>query len=145
MVALMLGALLGIERELVGKESAGMRTEMLVSGGAAIFSMTALTLPYLMATSEQTLNSIIASGGFFNMAANIVVGVGFLGAGLIIKTNDHPHGVTTAALVWATAAIGMLAGVGLEAFAAVAAIIIAVLLYVLRKISIAQKMEEKES
>ena len=79
------------------------------------------------------------------MAANIVVGVGFLGAGLIIKTNDHPHGVTTAALVWATAAIGMLAGVGLEAFAAVAAIIIAVLLYVLRKISIAQKMEEKES
>ena len=63
-VALVLGAIFGVERELIGKE-AGMRTEMLVSGGAAIFAMAALSLPYIVATSPENMNSIIAGGGFF--------------------------------------------------------------------------------
>ena len=70
--------------------------------------------------------------------ANIVVGIGFLGAGLIIKTNDHIHGVTTAALVWATAAIGVLAGIGLIQFAAAAALILALLLFFLRKLKVSE-------
>jgi putative Mg2+ transporter-C (MgtC) family protein len=144
-VALVLGAILGVERELVGKGEAGIRTEMLVSVGSAIFSMVALSLPYIVATSPENLNSIIASGGFLGTIASIVVGIGFLGAGLIIKTNDHPHGITTAALVWTTAAIGVLVGVGLICFAACVTVLLAILLYLLRGIDIAKKTAEGKS
>lgn len=137
-VALVLGAILGVERELIGKE-AGVRTEMLVAGGAALFTMAALAIPYVVATSPENLNAIIASGGFLGMAANVVIGIGFLGAGLIFKANDHPHNVTTAALVWMTAALGVLVGIGLMSFAATATVLLAVLLYVLRDIDIAKR------
>ena len=72
------------------------------------------------------------------MIANIVVGIGFLGAGLIIKTNDHARGITTAALVWTTAAIGVLAGIGVNQFAITAAVIITLLLYVFRKLAVSE-------
>ena len=134
-VALVLGALLGLERELVGKESAGIRTTMLVTSGAAIFTMVGLVLPYIVtAGGAGNLADVLAhNSGFLSVIANIVVGVGFLGAGLIIKTDNHPHGVTTAALIWMAAAIGVLAGTGLLAFGAAATIVIALLLYILRK------------
>jgi putative Mg2+ transporter-C (MgtC) family protein len=138
-VALVLGAVLGIERELVKKDEAGIRTEMLVAAGSALFAMASLSLPYLVATSPETLNALISNGGFLGMVAGVTSGIGFLGAGIIIKINDHPHGVTTAALVWTTAAIGVLAGIGLTEFAAVSAISLAVILYLLRKIDIAAK------
>ncbi len=134
-VALVLGALLGLERELVGKESAGIRTTMLVTSGASIFTMVGLVLPYIVtAGGAGVLADVLAhNSGFLSVIANVVVGIGFLGAGLIIKTNDHPHGVTTAALIWMAAAIGVLAGVGLLAFGTAAAIVIALLLYLLRR------------
>jgi putative Mg2+ transporter-C (MgtC) family protein len=142
-IALVLGALLGLERELVGKESAGIRTTMLVTSGSAIFSMIALSLPYIVSAQTGNLSSVIASNsGYLGMIGNIVIGIGFLGAGLIIKTNDHPHGVTTAALVWIAAAIGILVGVGLTQFAFAAAVVIALLLYVLRKLNISQSLEK---
>ncbi len=144
-IALVLGAVLGIERELVGKESAGVRTEMLVSGGSALFSIAAFALPYLVTSSPQLQNSIIAGGGFLGAIAGITSGIGFLGAGIIIKIDDHPHGVTTAALVWATAAIGVLVGIGLIGFAATAAALLAIILYVLRRTDIAAKRTAKES
>jgi putative Mg2+ transporter-C (MgtC) family protein len=143
-VALVLGAILGIERELVGKEEAGVRTEMLVSAGAAIFSIVALSLPYLIATSPENLNSIIASGGFLGAIAGVTTGIGFLGAGIIIKIDSHPHGVTTAALVWATAAIGVLVGIGLLEFAAAVAVLLAIILYALRRMDIAAQRAAKE-
>lgn len=142
-IALALGAVLGVERELIGKE-AGVRTEMLVAGGASLFTMAALAIPYIVATSPANLNGIIASGGFLGMASNVVVGIGFLGAGLILKTNDHPHNVTTAALVWMTAALGVLVGIGLLAFAAAATVLLALLLYVLRNMDIAARRAEEE-
>jgi putative Mg2+ transporter-C (MgtC) family protein len=77
------------------------------------------------------------------MIGNIVVGIGFLGAGLIIKTNDQPHGVTTAALIWMAAAIGILVGVGLTQFAFAAAVVIAVLLYLLRRLNVSETLEKK--
>ena len=80
-IALVLGAVLGIERELVGKGEAGVRTEMLVAGGSALFSMAALSLPYIVATSPENLKSIIAGGGFLGTIAGIASGIGFLGAG----------------------------------------------------------------
>jgi putative Mg2+ transporter-C (MgtC) family protein len=121
-IALVLGALLGLERELVGKESAGIRTTMLVTSGAAIFSMIALTLPYIVSAQTGNLSDVIA---------------------LIIKTNDQPHGVTTAALVWAAAAIGILVGIGLTEFAFAAAIVLAALLYLLRKLNVSESLEKR--
>jgi putative Mg2+ transporter-C (MgtC) family protein len=144
-IALVLGALLGLERELVGKGSAGIRTTMLVTSGAAIFSMIALALPYIVSAPTGNLSDVIArNSGFLTMIANIVVGIGFLGGGLIIKTNDQPHGVTTAALVWAAAAIGILVGIGLTAFAFATTIVITILLYLLRKLNVADSLEKKE-
>jgi putative Mg2+ transporter-C (MgtC) family protein len=143
-IALVLGALLGLERELVGKESAGIRTTMLVTSGAAIFSMIALVLPYIVSAQTNNLADVIArNSGYLGMIGNIVVGIGFLGAGLIIKTNDQPHGVTTAALIWMAAAIGILVGVGLTQFAFAAAVVIAVLLYLLRRLNVSETLEKK--
>ncbi len=145
-IALVLGALLGLERELVGKESAGIRTTMLVTSGAAIFTMIALTLPYIVSAQTNNLSDVIArNSGYLGMIANIVVGIGFLGAGLIIKTDNHPRGVTTAALIWTTAAIGTLVGVGLTQFAFTATVIIAILLYLLRKLNLSGDLERENA
>ncbi len=140
-IAFALGALLGLERELVGKEEAGVRTLGLVTAGASMFAMIALSLPYIVSAETGNLADVVArNSGFLTVIANIVVGIGFLGAGIIIKQNDHPRGVTTAALVWAAAAIGALVGIGLIPFAATAAVIVAVLLFLLRKWSAAERM-----
>ncbi len=141
-IAFALGALLGLERELVGKEEAGVRTLGLVTAGASIFAMIALALPYIVSTgSGAALGDVVArNSGFLTVIANIVVGIGFLGAGIIIKQNDHPRGVTTAALVWAAAGIGALAGIGLIPFAVTAAMILAVLVFLLRRWSAAARV-----
>ncbi len=139
-VAMALGALIGLERESVGKE-VGIRTAMIVSAGAAIFSIAGLVLPYLVAISPDALPDIISrNSGFMNVIANIVVGVGFLGAGIIIKSEGHVHGLTSAAVVWITAAVGMLAGLGLLEFATASAFLAAFALYILRKLNIAEKV-----
>lgn len=145
LIALVLGALLGLERELVGKEEAGVRTLGLVTTGASIFAMIAIALPYIVSAGTGNLADVIArNSGFLTVIANIVVGVGFLGAGIIIKQNDHPRGVTTAALVWTAAAIGALVGVGLIWFAVTAAIIITVLLYFFRRLNLGDRMRNAE-
>lgn len=130
-VALVLGALMGLERELAGKE-AGIRTSLIVVGGASIFAMMALITPYLVNSAS--------SGAALAILANIVVGIGFLGAGIILKTDDRIHGLTTAAVVWTTAAVGALAGIGLLKFAAAAAVTFAVILYLLRKLGVVEKI-----
>lgn len=145
LIALVLGAIIGTERELIGKE-AGIRTSMLVCAGAAIFSMVSLSLPYIIALSQQNLLDILArNSGFLPVIANIVVGVGFLGTGLIIKTEGHIHGITTAAIVWVVAAIGMLVGVGLIEFAVFAGLVIPGLLYIMRRMSIIEKVKPEGS
>ena len=141
-IALILGALLGLERELVRKE-AGIRTIMLVTGGASIFAMIALTLPYITAATMGALPDATALNSGFAVLANVVVGIGFLGAGLIIKMNDHPHGVTTAALVWTAAAIGVLVGIGLTQFAFAAAVLLTILLYLLRTLNVSETLEKE--
>lgn len=98
-LALLLGGLIGIERETVEKP-AGFRTHILVSLGAALFTL-------------------ISREGFFGsgadparIASNIVVGIGFLGAGTIFRSGVTVQGLTTAASLWTVAAIGTAAGVG---------------------------------
>ena len=139
LAAMALGAFMGLEREMIGKE-AGVRTSMLVAGGSAIFAIIGINLPYLVSTSPENLPEVIArNSGFLNVIANIVVGIGFLGAGVIIKTEEHVKGLTTAATMWSTAAVGTLAGLGLIKFALLTALIISGLLFLLTRIKIIGK------
>lgn len=140
LVAILLGALIGLEREMSGRE-AGVRTSMLVASGATIFTMIALALPYLVALSPENLAEVIArNSGFLGVIANIVVGVGFLGAGIIVKSGEHVRGLTTAATVWMTAAVGTLVGLGLLNFAAVVTVVSTSSLYFLKKIRAFEKI-----
>lgn len=101
-VAAVLGGLLGMEREHKGK-AAGIRTHMLVAMGSALFVM----------LSQQ---SGIAPADMSRVIQGLIAGIGFLGAGTILK-GEEPNkvqGLTTAAGIWMTSAIGMAAGLGLE-------------------------------
>jgi putative Mg2+ transporter-C (MgtC) family protein len=144
-VATVLGFLIGLERESIGKE-AGVRTDMLVAAGAALFSIVGLSLPYIV--SVGNLPDVVArNSGFLAVIANIVVGIGFLGAGIIVKQGVHVRSVTTAASVWFVAAIGVLCGIGLLVFAGIAAISMVVLLLIFRRLNfllLIEKVEEKE-
>jgi putative Mg2+ transporter-C (MgtC) family protein len=135
-IAIVLGAIIGLERELAGKE-AGLRTDIMVAAGSAIFSMVSIMLPYIIALSPENLTEVIArNSGFLGLMANIVVGVGFLGAGIIVKHGVHVKGLTTAATVWLVAAVGVLCGIGLIQFAAISAVGLTILLTILRRIDV---------
>ena len=108
LVALALGALLGYERESVGA-SAGLRTHMLVALGSALF----ILVPLQAGMAIEDLSRVMQG---------IPAGIGFLGAGAIIKLqNEGIKGLTTAAGIWLTAAVGVAAGMGLEATAILSA------------------------
>ncbi len=135
-LAALLGLIMGVERQFAGKE-AGLRTDMMVAAGAAIFSIVGMSLPYLVAFSPTHLTDIIArNSGFFAVIANVIVGVGFLGAGIIVKQGVHVRGLTTAATIWFVAAIGVLCGIGLLEFAVIAALGMSVTLWISRLPSI---------
>jgi putative Mg2+ transporter-C (MgtC) family protein len=102
-VAALLGASIGFEREVHG-HSAGMRTHMLVAVGSALFTV-------LSIHGFQTV-SPLAPVDPSRVAAQIVAGIGFLGAGAILKDGLSVRGLTTAASMWATAAIGLASGTG---------------------------------
>ena len=107
LVAAALGGLVGLEREL-SDQPAGFRTHILVSLGSALFTMVGA---YGLAAfiPEGTEN---ASFDPMRVAAQVVTGIGFLGAGAIIRQGVNIRGLTTAAALWVTAAIGMAAAVG---------------------------------
>ena len=106
-VAGVLGAAIGFERELRDRE-AGVRTHLLVSIGAALFT---LVSAYAFTDFRYGLESGITLDPT-RIAAQIVTGIGFLGAGAIIRQGFSIRGLTTAAGVWVVAAIGMAAGAG---------------------------------
>ncbi len=131
MVALALGVVMGFEREVIRKD-AGIKTSMLVAGGACLFTLVAISIPYLMTDSAAAAANFAAESTAFNLIANIVVGIGFIGGGIIMKENHHVQGLTTAALIWSTAGIGILAGLGLWQFATLAALLMSLTIYLLR-------------
>lgn len=138
-LAVLLGSLIGVERE-VSRKHAGLRTYALVSLGAALFAI----------LSEETFRVFWKNfGGTPNfdpsrIISQIVVGVGFLGAGMVIFYREKIFGLTTAAGIWVTAAIG--AAVGIRAYgAAVSATILALfILVVLRWCENWMKWSENE-
>jgi len=121
-VAFGLSALIGLERELRQK-AAGLRTHTLVGVGAAL----------IMLVSKYGFTDVLTRGLIIvdpsRVAAQIVSGIGFLGAGLIIVRRDAIHGLTTAATIWLTAGIGMAAGAGLAGLAAAVTALYFVALY----------------
>lgn len=113
-VAMILGVIIGIERTRAHK-TAGMRTYGLVSMGAALFVIISSII-----TEKMLFNSSLDP---LRMASQVVVGIGFLGAGLIILKDDQISGLTTAAGLWITAGIGIAAGFGLYALAIFATVL----------------------
>ncbi|MEN9342247.1 MAG: hypothetical protein RIQ54_503 [Candidatus Parcubacteria bacterium] len=141
-VALAVGVIIGFEREAIGKE-AGIRTLMSIAAGAALFTIIALQLPFVFGEFATPSEIISRNGGFFAVIANIVVGIGFLGAGVIIKNQDHVHGLTTAAVAWTTAALGIFAGLGMHRFALSASALLAIILYILKSLNVARYIDSK--
>jgi len=109
-VAAALGGAIGLERQ-IKQRPAGLRTNMFMCFGAAMFTM----LSALLAGSGQDQTRI---------AAQIIAGIGFIGAGSILHSREHVQGVTTAATIFVVAAIGMCAGAGLMFPAAMATLLV---------------------
>lgn len=125
LLALLWGGLVGAEREYRGK-AAGFRTTIMISFGACFFTLMS-----------------IAIGGPSNpdrIAANIVTGIGFLGAGVIFRGDSRVNGITTAATIWAVAAVGMGLGAGYYLAAGCASILI---LFVLSVLPAAERQIDK--
>lgn len=118
-LAVTLGAAIGYERELRGKD-AGLRTHMLVSLGAAIFILVPVTSGMQATDVSRVMQGVIA-------------GIGFLGAGAILKQekDQEVKGLTTAASIWVAAAIGISAGYGREATAVASTLVALFVLAVL--------------
>ena len=108
-LAVVFGAAIGLEREISGK-AAGLRTNVLICLGAAVFTI----------ISRQMAGE---TGSLTRIAAQIVTGVGFLGAGAIIVGRGGVHGLTTAATIWLVASIGMACGAGFYALAAISTLL----------------------
>ncbi len=121
-LAVVLGGIIGLERELSGKV-AGIRTNILICLGAAVFTIVSRQ----MAEGTDPSNTRIA--------AQIVTGVGFLGAGSIIRDRGGVLGLTTAATIWLVASIGMACGAHFFGLAAIATITGFAVLLGLRKVS----------
>lgn len=120
-----LGLLLGLERTLAGKH-AGMRTYALVSLGSALFSLVGVLASYQLAVFSG-INPL-------QIAASIVIGIGFIGTGLAAFRGEHPVELTTASGIWVASAIGMACGFGMYTLAVGTTIIAVVILSVLLRI-----------
>jgi putative Mg2+ transporter-C (MgtC) family protein len=130
-LAAILGGLIGLEREW-GMREAGLRTNMLISVASCLFT-------YLGIEALPFGEGIIRDPA--RIAAQIVSGVGFLGAGAVIQRRNKIQGLTTAATIWMVAAIGMAAGAGAYFSAVFSTLITLAALVMLRPFS--RKMEEK--
>ncbi|MCS6821310.1 MAG: MgtC/SapB family protein [Microscillaceae bacterium] len=126
-LAFLLGAAIGLERQWRQK-SAGLRTNTLVSLGSAAFT--------LISFSITSLEDGVYKGDATRIIGQVVTGIGFLGAGVIMKDGMSIHGLNTAATIWCSASVGALAAVGLFAEASVVAGAIILTHILLRPVSI---------
>jgi len=109
-LAVVFGAAIGLEREISGK-AAGLRTNVLICLGAAVFTIISKRM------------SVGTGDSLTRIAAGVVAGVGFLGAGAIIQDRGGVHGLTTAATIWLVASIGMACGTGFYTLAVISTFI----------------------
>jgi putative Mg2+ transporter-C (MgtC) family protein len=116
--AFIIGAIIGIEREFRSKP-AGFRTMILICVGSCLYTI---------------LSKESSSGSTDRIASNIVTGIGFIGAGVIFKEGISVNGLTTAALIWVTAALGMAIGYHNYPLAIVVSIMVVITLFVLEPV-----------
>jgi putative Mg2+ transporter-C (MgtC) family protein len=121
-LAIVLGGAVGIERELSGK-SAGLRTNVLICLGAAVFTIISAKM------------ALKYDASVVRIAAQIVTGVGFIGAGAIIQDRGGVHGLTTAATIWLVASIGMACGANFYRLAVLTTLVAIVVLVGLTKLA----------
>ncbi|HYX13191.1 MAG TPA: MgtC/SapB family protein [Nostoc sp.] len=128
-LALFIGAIIGLERQIRGKP-AGLRTHMLVSLGSAVFTLIIM----------QTDGSESSRDGLSRVIQGIAAGVGFLGAGEIVRQSSQEsqrleiHGLTSAAAIWVSAALGIAAGCGLWQLALIGGLLTFLVLTVFKRL-----------
>lgn len=120
LLAAMLGGIIGLERELSHKE-AGLRTNILIAIGSTLITVMSFKIAALTKTADPA-----------RLTAQIVSGIGFLGAGAIIQARFAVHGLTTAATIWTVAAIGIAVGSGFYLVAFLVAIFVVIVLTVFK-------------
>jgi putative Mg2+ transporter-C (MgtC) family protein len=132
LMAALLGGILGFEREQRGK-AAGVKTHMLVAIGSALFVL----IPQQAGLTEAELSRVMQG---------IIAGIGFLGAGAILKGHDEKDlkGLTTAAGIWLTAAIGVAAGLGRESSAILCTVLALMILIIMPKLVGLLDVKEKQ-
>lgn len=123
-LAALLGAIVGLER-VWGGHPAGLRTNMMIAVSSCLFTILSIEGFPMQDSSQDTAR----------VAAQIVTGVGFLGAGALLQTKKHIRGLTTAATIWLVAAIGMAVGTGVYFIAIFTTMLSAILLALLAPIS----------
>ena len=133
LIAMLLGGIIGAERERKNR-SAGFRTHILVTVGSCMFMIVSISMPMMISTMP---NGIVNNADPGRIAAQVVSGIGFLGAGTIIQDKGKVRGLTTAASLWVVAAIGLAVGAGMY-FSAVSTTIFLFLI-----LSAFAKFEEK--
>lgn len=127
--ALLIGGIIGLERQLRNKP-AGLRTHMLVSLGSAVFTIIAI----------QAAGMQISGDSLSRVIQGIAAGVGFLGAGEILRESSHKtqsfevHGLTSAAAIWVVAALGIACGCGFWQLGLIAAILTVIILNVFKRL-----------
>jgi putative Mg2+ transporter-C (MgtC) family protein len=126
-LAAVLGGLIGVERELRERE-AGLRTHLLVALGSALFTIVGA---YGFHDFLESGESVVRADPT-RIAAQIVTGIGFLGAGAIIRQGFSVRGLTTAATLWVVAAVGLAAGAGYYSAAVITTALVLIALYPLR-------------
>jgi putative Mg2+ transporter-C (MgtC) family protein len=134
LAAALLGAVVGVEREWRGHD-AGLRTNILVAVGSCLFTLLSIFgFPDVGPTPNVGRDPA-------RIAAQIVSGIGFLGAGAVFRDGDRVRGMTTAATIWLVAAIGMAAGAGSYFLAVITTVVALVVLSALLPLS--DKLEGK--
>ncbi len=123
LLAIICGSLIGLERELKEKP-AGIKTYMLICTGATLFTIISIAFTDLYTYSNEPSR----------VAAQIITGVGFIGAGTIMFAKGHVRGLTSAAAIWMSAAIGMAIGIGMHMFAIIVTSIIILSLVILGRL-----------
>ena len=126
-MAMIAGGLVGIERELRGRQ-AGFRTNILVCVGSALTMIVSISFASRAWPHDANVNMNIDPA---RIAYGVMTGIGFLGAGTIIKSGVVVRGLTTAAAMWCVAAVGLAAGFGMYTLTAIATVLIVAALWIL--------------
>jgi putative Mg2+ transporter-C (MgtC) family protein len=121
LLIIVLSGIIGLDREIKHKP-AGIKTHILVGMGSTVFMIVSLFIYYKFGVEAKTLDP-------GRIAAQVVTGIGFLGAGTIIQAQDKIKGLTTAASLWSVAAIGLAVGVGMYYLATMVTVMILVVFF----------------